>query len=409
MSDLSLAALAALVLVPRLAAQSTYYVDAAAAPPGQGTLAQPWTEIQTALDVPTLGDGDLILVAPGVYEENLHIGASGFTLESTHGALQTELRPQDEAASVVAVGGGVLAGLGTVIEGFTIAGSDHRGISAQIPDLTVRNCILHSNAVGLSNAWTCTLEGCTITGNGKGTIVWAGADTTVRDSIVWGNAVWDLVVSTLYSSHWVTHSLFPWSTSGVPPWNVSSNLHRDPRFWDPAGGDFHLEPRSKAIGAGSTGGDMGALPFDDTYAPATPRTFCRSKPNSQGCEPAIAAAGTPSASGAPFTISCAQVVSHKQGFLYYGHRTGYAPFQGGWQCVNGPTRRTALESSGGAGPGADCSGSFAVDFGALIGAGLDPALVAGAPVFAQFWYRDPTEPTGFGDGRSDGIAFALQP
>ena len=30
-------------------------------------------------------------------------------------------------------------------------------------------------------------------------------------------------------------------------------------------------------------------------------------------------------------------------------------------------------------------------------------------MFAQFWYRDPYDPTGYGDGRSDGLGFTILP
>jgi hypothetical protein len=97
------------------------------------------------------------------------------------------------------------------------------------------------------------------------------------------------------------------------------------------------------------------------------------------------------------------------GFLYYGHRSQHLPYKGGWQCIAGPTRRTPLVGSGGSSTGSDCTGSFAVDFDALIAAGNDPNLVVGAPVFAQFWYRDPDDPKGYGDGRSDGLGFTILP
>ena len=41
--------------------------------------------------------------------------------------------------------------------------------------------------------------------------------------------------------------------------------------------------------------------------------------------------------------------------------------------------------------------------------GADPALVPGVVVHAQYWARDPYDPTGFGTSLSDGLAFTLLP
>jgi hypothetical protein len=101
------------------------------------------------------------------------------------------------------------------------------------------------------------------------------------------------------------------------------------------------------------------------------------------------------------------VISQKSGLLFYSHAPATKPFQGGTLCVKGPLKRLAPQNSGGSPNGADCSGAFAYDFNARIQSGLDPTLVAGAEVFAQFWSRDPQSPSQ--TSLSDAIRMLIHP
>lgn len=135
-----------------------------------------------------------------------------------------------------------------------------------------------------------------------------------------------------------------------------------------------------------------------------PFTYCTAKLNSQFCLPAIASSGTPSASSAsPFTISASLVVPNAVGIMIYGFQQNSAPFQGGTLCVGGQVTRLPGQFSGGS---SSCTGSFAYDFNQVIQSGGDPALIAGAQVDAQFWYRD--TPASFGSGLSNALEFVIQ-
>lgn len=139
-------------------------------------------------------------------------------------------------------------------------------------------------------------------------------------------------------------------------------------------------------------------------------TYCSAKQNSLGCTPLMATNGNASASsGSPFTLSASQVISQKNGLLFYGFAGAASPFQGGYKCVANPVRRTAAQSAGGNPSGSDCSGVLSLDFNALIQGGGDPALVQGADVFAQWWYRDPADPLGFATGLSNAAQFRICP
>jgi hypothetical protein len=164
---------------------------------------------------------------------------------------------------------------------------------------------------------------------------------------------------------------------------------------------------------------VGSAPEDDDLgintgalyvfgSPLPPAAYCAGKTNSAGCVPSITAVGSPSASSPqPYLIQCSNVVSNEDGLFFYGTNGALAkPFLGGLRCVKGPLRRTPKASSGGnAAP--DCSGSFQIDFNAYIQSGLDPALVVGAQVNGQFYFRDPADP--FGAGLSNAFELAICP
>ena len=146
--------------------------------------------------------------------------------------------------------------------------------------------------------------------------------------------------------------------------------------------------------------DIAALPL--------PQTYCTAKVNSHGCVPqigsgcGIAGASSPN----PFPITASNVLNQKTGLLLYSVAgPANTPFLGGTLCLAAPLRRTAARNSAGnVGPD-DCSGFYDFDFNAHIQSGVDPALVPGVQVWAQFYSRDPADP--FGVGLTDGLAFTI--
>jgi hypothetical protein len=72
-----------------------------------------------------------------------------------------------------------------------------------------------------------------------------------------------------------------------------------------------------------------------------------------------------------------------------------------------PVVRTLVQSSGGATSGNDCSGTFSFDFNARIQSGIDPSLVTGREVFAQYWSRDPASPST--TSLSNALRFVINP
>ncbi|MCE9595850.1 MAG: hypothetical protein K8S98_16805 [Planctomycetes bacterium] len=118
-------------------------------------------------------------------------------------------------------------------------------------------------------------------------------------------------------------------------------------------------------------------------------TYCVSKQNSQNCLALVSTTGACSASAASgFSIRADLVVPNKSGLFFYSTvGATETAFQAGFLCVKPPIKRTFVQNSGGSAQ--LCSGVFTIDFNAYIASGVDPALVAGAQFWGQFWHRDP--------------------
>jgi hypothetical protein len=105
-------------------AQSTWWVDAGATSPGNGTPESPYASIHYAVHQPNVASGDLVLVLPGRYRETVEIVDKYVTLRSTAGAATTviDAEGQGTVVTVVATPGSSARPNAVVIEGFTITG-----------------------------------------------------------------------------------------------------------------------------------------------------------------------------------------------------------------------------------------------------------------------------------------------
>ncbi len=146
------------------------------------------------------------------------------------------------------------------------------------------------------------------------------------------------------------------------------------------------------------------------YTPPPVFAYCTARVSSAGCTPMIGWSGSPSASaGSGFSVTLSHALNQRAGGLVYGVNGPAAqPFLGGLLCASPPLVRSALQSSGGATSGADCTGSLALDFNARIASGIDPGLVAGAVVHAQWFSRDPGNPAGSFNS-SDALRISILP
>jgi hypothetical protein len=396
-------ALALAAAVPAVA-QTTWYIDVNATPPGLGTQAEPYTSIQYAVSQPTTLSGDTLLVAPGEYLENVATPQAAIhkdlVLRSTHGPLATTIRPTQPGWIVKLRGDSTL-------EGFTISGRTFDGISSGLlidsGTCIVRRCIVRDNeGDGIGSFYEAYVTDCTVTGNGTGLHSFVFSGMLYAKNVILAHNVVDLDEDP---------SSFL-GASGV----IGAG---DPGFWNYEERDLRLRPGSIAIDAGSTMGwpptpldpdgsapDAGALTYDPTYAPG-PEVYCTGKLNSEGCVASIGAIGSASASSAAaFTITASDELPNVPGLLFFGFAPRAAPFQGAWHCVEPPTPRVGGQVSAGSGP---CGGTFTFDMNAYIQSGAYASLVPGEIVYCQWWSRDLQDPAGFGTGLTDALYFGIAP
>lgn len=363
-----------LALTAGMARADTLWVDAAVPGPGTGTQADPYPDIQTAIDaLPTPGGAHWINVAAGTYA-GFEMPTGMFSLSITGaGAEETVIGPSSMLGGIV-----------------RYATFDGQGATAVEGSGTIEFCVVRNAAVGVSgvgSVWTST-----IVSNGIG----IAGPTDVTDVILYGNGV-DLTSTGIGCSN-------KWQTWQHPTQGFLSQSF-DPLFWDFAEGDYHLRAGSPCIGIGCWVPDCGAFYFDAAYAPA-PTTYCTSKTTSDGCTAMIGWSGANAASltsTTPFLVTAAGVSEHKNGTFFYGLAEMQLPYQGGWLCVQPPTSRTGLQPSGSA--GGSCTGTYSLDFSAFAQSGVAPFLAPGMSIYGQYWYRDPADP--FQSARTDAIEFGL--
>ncbi len=161
--------------------------------------------------------------------------------------------------------------------------------------------------------------------------------------------------------------------------------------------------------AGGVWENHDVLSWDWTSGAACPpaATYCTTLISSSGCVPSIGSTGSASlANPAAFVVSGSNLEDNKNGLVFFG-TTGQnnAPFFGGTLCVLAPLYRLPVQNSQGAG---SCTGTISnslVDF--LNHPSGGSAVVAGATVQSQVWYRDPQ--AALTVGLSNGLEFTICP
>jgi len=401
---LSLSAVAFLNKAVR--SQTTWYVDVNGAPPGSGTQADPYTSIGYAVSRPTTLTGDTVLVAPGTY-----LGAvspsRAVTIQSTGGPGVTRIHGNYSTSASFPMG---------KLSGFTLEGHaypqpgwlDQCAVIA--PSGDSYNGIFFDYDTKITR---CTVSGFTI---GAMEFGFNNDHVLIENTVLLSNDS-DLDLSGWNELGQVRYCRFHSSNIAFTGYDTVGNIGADPALWDPIHGYVRLKPGSPCIDSGDPAApldpdgsrvDMGAFAYDATYAPE-PTPYCMAKPNSLGCLPGIGHQGDCSVTNpTPFLVRAIDILPNKTGFLFYGTGEASAPLQGGTRCVRAPFKRTPASNSGSGGSG-PCAGILSFDFNARIRSGVDPALVPGRMVYAQFYYRDPADPSGFGTGLSDGLRFGIAP
>ncbi|MCY3003401.1 MAG: hypothetical protein NTV21_16525 [Planctomycetota bacterium] len=150
-----------------------------------------------------------------------------------------------------------------------------------------------------------------------------------------------------------------------------------------------------------------------TTGGSTSVVYCTAGTSTNGCVPAIASAGTPSAAAASgFTLTVSNVEGQKQGLLFYGisgrASTPWGINGSSFLCVKSPTQRMGTQPTNGT--LAQCDGSLSIDWLNFVAANpssLGAPFSSGTVVQAQGWYRDP--PAVKTTNLSDALEFTLVP
>ncbi|MEO0078691.1 MAG: right-handed parallel beta-helix repeat-containing protein, partial [candidate division WOR-3 bacterium] len=224
--------------------------------------------------------GDIVLVAPGHYREEIVLKASVIVRGAGDG--RSIIDGQGDAGDVVRAIGNAI-GPDTKLEGFTITGAHNSGgmpggggvfcNSGARPD--IGNCRIEGNDCGIAlwNGSTAYIHNCVVANNTYDGIS-TGAGATVVNNTIHGNRIGFYDYSgygPVFMNNIVTGStLFGvyGPSGGTPPqltyndvWGNATNyqqatpgvgsISRDPMYRDTASGDYHLQPGSPCIDSGN--------------------------------------------------------------------------------------------------------------------------------------------------------------
>lgn len=149
----AIAALAAILVIAGAASAATWHVDVAASAGGDGSPAAPLSTIQSAISA--AANGDVIIVQPGTYNENINFLGKNITVRGTDptnaATIAATVIDGSAATTVVTIASGETSA--AILEGFTITdgfwqdqlSSGAGGIFIHDSSPTIRNNVITGN------------------------------------------------------------------------------------------------------------------------------------------------------------------------------------------------------------------------------------------------------------------------
>jgi hypothetical protein len=168
-----------------------------------------FASIQAAIDVAK--SGDVVIVWPGVYVEEVRFRGRAITVQSAGDAAVIKA-PDGYAVSFYEAEGNE-----STLSNFVITGCGVAGIFCDGASPTLRNL--------------------TISGNPVGVAVYGGANPYITNCIIWGNTRGPLSAWKANFNWQIYFSCVDLSTLK----KSAGNINADPRFADPLHGDYHLK------------------------------------------------------------------------------------------------------------------------------------------------------------------------